>query len=69
MAGTWGYGQEDWKGERLDTFELAAILAESGDLVLDGLITHRFPLSQWREAVTVAVDKKKHRSIKVALQA
>jgi L-iditol 2-dehydrogenase len=67
LIGTWGYGREDWKGERLDTFELAARLAESGDLALDGLITHRFPLSQWREAVAVSADKKKHRSVKVAL--
>jgi hypothetical protein len=36
-------------------------------LKLDGLITHRFPLSEWREAVTVSVGKRKHRSIKVAL--
>ncbi len=67
LLGTWGYALEEWNGEQLDTFELAARLVESGDLKLDGLITHRFPLSKWREAVTVSVDKRKHRSIKVAL--
>jgi len=67
LLGTWGYAREEWRGERLDAFELAARLAESGDLRLDGLITHRFPLSQWREAVTASVDKRRHRSVKVAL--
>jgi threonine dehydrogenase-like Zn-dependent dehydrogenase len=26
-------------------------------LVADGLITHRFPLSQWHQAVNTALDK------------
>jgi threonine dehydrogenase-like Zn-dependent dehydrogenase len=68
LVGTWGYGREEWQGECLDTFELAARLAQRGDISLDGLVTHRFPLSEWRKAVTVSVDKKKHRSIKVALE-
>ena len=68
LVGTWGYGVEEWQGERLDTFELAARLVQSGDLGFDRLITHRFPLSRWREAVAVAADKTRHRSIKVALE-
>ncbi len=67
LLGTWGYAQEEWDGDRLDAFELAARLVESGQVGLDGLVTHRFPLDRWREAVAVAADKKTHRSIKVAL--
>ncbi len=67
LLGTWGYAREEWNGERLDAFEFAARLVESGDLKFDRLITHRFPLSEWREAVAVSVDKRKHRSVKVAL--
>lgn len=67
LLGTWGYGTEEWRGERLDTFDLAARLVETGDVVFDRLITHRFPLSRWREAVAVAAHKKESRSIKVAL--
>jgi threonine dehydrogenase-like Zn-dependent dehydrogenase len=66
LLGSWAYGRETWLGERLDAFELAARLASNGTLVLDRLITHRFPLLRWREAVAVAVDKTTHRSIKVA---
>ena len=67
LLGTWGYGREEWNGEQLDAFELTARLVENGDLRFDGLVTHRFPLSEWREAVAVSVDKRKHRSVKVAL--
>jgi threonine dehydrogenase-like Zn-dependent dehydrogenase len=67
LLGTWGYAVEKWHGELVDAFELAARLAENGELKFGGLITHRFPLSEWREAVRVSVDKKKHRSVKVAL--
>lgn len=67
LLGTWGYGMDEWQGERLDTFELAARLVETGDLTFDQLITHRFPLSRWREAVAVAADKTRHQSVKVAL--
>jgi threonine dehydrogenase-like Zn-dependent dehydrogenase len=68
LLGTWGYGVEEWHGERLDTFTLAARLVQSGDLTFDHLITHRFPLSRWREAVAVAADKRRYRSVKVVLE-
>jgi threonine dehydrogenase-like Zn-dependent dehydrogenase len=69
LLGSWGYGQEEWGGLRLETFELAARLVERGDLVLDGLVTHRFPLGNWREAVAVFAEKKDSHAVKVALVA
>ena len=60
------HGMEQWQGETVETYELAARLFQSGDLMSDGIITHRFHLSQWREAVKAAMDKRKHQSIKVA---
>jgi threonine dehydrogenase-like Zn-dependent dehydrogenase len=65
LLGTWGYGLETWEEERLDAFELAARLVRSGKIALSGLITHRYALSDWRQAVSVAGDKKRYRSIKV----
>jgi threonine dehydrogenase-like Zn-dependent dehydrogenase len=59
---------ERWQGEQTGTFELAARLFEAGKLTTDGLITHRFPLSRWREAVQAAMDKRQHQSIKVAFE-
>jgi threonine dehydrogenase-like Zn-dependent dehydrogenase len=67
LIGTWGYGIEDWEGEGLDTFALAARLVEKKDLSFDRFITHRFALADWRKAVATAADKKRYQSIKVAL--
>ncbi|MCL5735537.1 MAG: alcohol dehydrogenase catalytic domain-containing protein [Actinobacteria bacterium] len=66
LLGSWAYGVESWQGERLDAFELAARLVEQDKIILDGLITHRFPLAQWDKAVMAAADKRRHHSIKVA---
>jgi threonine dehydrogenase-like Zn-dependent dehydrogenase len=65
LLGTWGYGVETWEGEKMDAFELASRLVGAGRISLAGLITHRFPLAGWRQAVTVAAEKKRYRSIKV----
>jgi hypothetical protein len=35
-------------------------------LSCQGLLTHRFPLDAYRDAFAAAVDKRVHRSIKVA---
>ena len=39
---------------------------EEGDIRCENLLTHRFPLEAYRQAFSVAVDKRKHRSVKVA---
>jgi len=69
LLGSWGYGREAWQGEDIETFPLAARMVEKQELKLDGLVTHRFPLTHWRDAVAAAADKKDHRSVKVAITA
>jgi threonine dehydrogenase-like Zn-dependent dehydrogenase len=59
---------EHWQGQEIGTFELAAQLLQAGKLTTDGIITHRFPLSRWREALRTAMDKRRYRSIKVAFE-
>ncbi|GAB4567686.1 MAG: zinc-binding dehydrogenase [Anaerolineae bacterium] len=66
LLGTMSHGSEVWQGERIGTFELTARLMAEGKITTEGLITHRFPLSRWREAIMTATDKRRHRSIKVA---
>lgn len=39
-------------------YQIAVDLLASGRVTHDGAITHRFPLSQWREAIATAFDKK-----------
>lgn len=51
-------GRETWEGRQVDTFELAIELLRQEKLTIAGLITHRFGIEQWREAVHTARDKR-----------
>ncbi len=66
LRGIYGYQEEDWGGETVHDFQLAMRLFESGRVDLSHLITHRFPLERWEEAIEVALNKGRHRAIKVA---
>jgi threonine dehydrogenase-like Zn-dependent dehydrogenase len=65
LVGVLGHGAEDWEGERVSTFDLIVRWLREGKLNFDGFITHRFPLSQYREAVMAAIDQPRSHSIKV----
>lgn len=58
LIGALAHGAEHWQGKRQMTYELTAQLLRAGQLTTDGLITHRFKLDQWREAIRTAVDKR-----------
>ena len=66
LIGAVGHDVVTWEGEYLSTFELAMRWMQTGKLDCDGLLTHRFPLDDYRQAFLTAVDKQNHRSIKVA---
>jgi len=68
LVGAIGHDVVTWEGSRLSTFELAMKWMAEGCLDTTGLVTHRFPLAEYRRAFDVAVDKGKHRSIKVAFE-
>lgn len=68
LIGAVGHDVVNWNGELLSTFELAMRWMQDGTLNTDGLVTHRFPLRAYRDAFNVALDKRKHRSIKVAFE-
>lgn len=68
LVGPIWHGREMWQGQEIDTFDLAAQLTAQGRLQNEGLITHRYPFDEWRQAVKAAVDKGRYRSIKVAMQ-
>ena len=68
LLGSVGHDVVTWQGERLSTFALAMRWMAEGGLDTAGLLTHRFPLAEYRRAFEVAADKKKYRSIKVALE-
>jgi len=61
------YGQEEWRGERRHTFEVTQeMLLETGAPV-ERLVTHVFPLEQYRDALSAAVNRRRTGSIKVLL--
>jgi threonine dehydrogenase-like Zn-dependent dehydrogenase len=59
LSGVWGHGVEIWRGETRHTFDIVIELMRQKKLTVDGLITQRFPLSQWHQAVNAALDKGK----------
>ena len=66
LLGAVGHDVVEWDGERVSTFELAMRWMQGGQIRCEQLLTHRYPLYEYREAFAVALDKQKYRSIKVA---
>jgi len=66
LLGAVGHDVVTWEGETLSTFELAMRWMAEGKLDPRGLLTHRFPLEDYRRAFLTAIDKRDRRSIKVA---
>jgi threonine dehydrogenase-like Zn-dependent dehydrogenase len=65
LHGLFSHGAEDWQGERLSTFDLVVRLLREGKLNFDGFITHRFPLSEYRQAFLTAMDQARSHTFKV----
>ena len=66
LLGAVGHDVVEWEGETVSTFELAMRWMQTGQVRCDRLLTHRYPLHAYQEAFSVAVDKQRYRSIKVA---
>jgi len=61
------YGLEEWRGARRHTFEITHdLLLETGAPV-GRMVTHVFPLAQYREALSTAANRRRTGSIKVLL--
>ncbi|MCB9642128.1 MAG: alcohol dehydrogenase catalytic domain-containing protein [Myxococcales bacterium] len=58
IIGSFAHGRENWEGESLETFDLVARWILEGKISTQGLITHRFPLEQWKQAIQTSVDKR-----------
>lgn len=72
LIGTTGHGMEYWPlgtQQQLPTFTLATNLITNGLLHPEKLITHRFAISNFREALQTAMHKKGSRAIKVVFDA
>lgn len=72
MRGFVGYGSESWRGETRHTFEvtleLLAEAARGGEVAPQELVTHTFPLEQYRDALSAAANHRRSGAVKVLLE-
>jgi len=66
MRGVNAHGCETYEGKKVSTFDLAIRLITQGKLRVDGFVTHRFPLAEYKKAFGL-IRKGNERIIKVVL--
>jgi threonine dehydrogenase-like Zn-dependent dehydrogenase len=66
-VGSNAFGMEEVEGVRAHGIEHYLRLAAAGRVDLDGMLTHRFRLSEWREAFATIADQERSGAVKVAI--
>ncbi|MBI9085281.1 MAG: alcohol dehydrogenase catalytic domain-containing protein [Desulfobacterales bacterium] len=64
LSGVNSHGMEDFQGKKISTFDLILEMIGDGRVDLSGFITHRFPLSKFRDAFRL-IQARKEPVIKV----
>ena len=67
LTGSSMYAHGIFQGQKIRTYEKAVELLARGDYPSQGLISHRFRLTDYRRAFQAAFDKRRHQSLKVVL--
>jgi len=65
VFGSYAYGLETFRGEQMPTFQVALRLLQERRVNLEGLVSHRFPLPRYREALRTALGKGSTQAVKV----
>ncbi|BAS26017.1 zinc-dependent alcohol dehydrogenase [Limnochorda pilosa] len=66
LVGSVGYEVERFRDRRLHTFELAMELLRSHpELPVEAMVTHRFPLGRFREALELSLGPRRREAVKV----
>ncbi|WP_078596421.1 zinc-dependent alcohol dehydrogenase [Evansella clarkii] len=68
VKGTFAYGMDELNGEKKRTLQIAVDLMQSGKADLSLLVSHRFPIDNYREALSTAGNKKKGKTMKVVFE-
>ncbi len=66
VVGSSFYGLEEWRGHRWRTMEIVLDWMAQNVVNLGWLVTHQFPLSAYREALSTAMGKEQTSAFKVA---
>jgi threonine dehydrogenase-like Zn-dependent dehydrogenase len=67
VQGSAYYAEEEVEGRRVRAIEIAVDLLASDRVDLQPLVTHRFRLADYRTAIATALDRRRHRAVKVVL--
>jgi threonine dehydrogenase-like Zn-dependent dehydrogenase len=67
IRGFVGYGTETWRGDRLHTFEITQRLLQTTDAPVADMVTHAYPLDQYRAALGAVRHRRRSGAIKVVL--
>jgi threonine dehydrogenase-like Zn-dependent dehydrogenase len=67
VQGTVGYGMERWEDETLHTYEVVQRLLVATKAPVADVVTHTYPLTQYRTALSTARHRGKSSAVKVLL--
>ncbi len=68
VVGYVGYGREEWEGRTLHTFEVTAELLARTTLPIGKMVTHVFPLKEYKDALRTVMNRRTTGAVKVLLQ-
>ena len=68
IRGFVGYGEEAWRGRRCHTFQATLECLEESDRPVEELVTHAFPLADYRDALSAAANHRRSGALKVILE-
>jgi threonine dehydrogenase-like Zn-dependent dehydrogenase len=68
VAGVFAYGPAPYENQRRDIYDISIQLMRSDSFGELNMVTHVFPLEEYRAAISAALDKSGHRSVKVVFR-
>lgn len=68
VAGIFAYGRAPYRGESRDIYDVALEQLRTGAADTLEMVTHVYGLKDYRRALAAALDKGRHRSVKVAFR-
>ncbi|MCK0472203.1 zinc-binding dehydrogenase [Halalkalibacter sp. APA_J-10(15)] len=68
IKGSFAYSSDSFQGKQRKTLEIAVELLKTNELDLSPLLTHKFPLENYREALFTAGNKHKEKAVKVVFE-
>ncbi len=67
LTGSSMYAHSSFRGQAVRTYDKAVELLAGDSYPTRGLVSHTFPLADYRQAIQAAFDKRHHQSVKVVL--